>query len=86
MEPAGALPVAKPLTAGWGPTISYRGKYFPGRVLECQNPVEPGHLGEAVIGVIASSSDDIDMQVGSVFELRDGLTNLIATATVLSLD
>jgi hypothetical protein len=85
MEPADKLPVAKPLTAGWGPTISYGGKLFPGRVLACDKPIKPGEVGEALIGVIAMSRHDIDMQAGTVFELRDGLTNLIATATVISL-
>jgi hypothetical protein len=34
--------------------------------------------------VIESSRDDVEMQVGSVFELRDRWTEVIATATVLS--
>jgi hypothetical protein len=84
MEPASALSLAKPLSAGWGPTISYRGKCFPGRVLACEKPLGPGEIGEAIVGIITSSPYDIDMQVGSTFELRDGPTNLIATATVLN--
>lgn len=85
MEPEDRLPAARSLTAGWGATVSYRRKLFQGRVLACDKPVAPGQVGEAIIGVIASSRDDIDMREGSVFELRDGLTNLIATATVVSL-
>jgi len=85
MEPEHTPPAVKPLAAGWGVTVAYGGKLFPGRVLACEKPIAWGQVGEAVIDVIASERHDVDMQVGSVFELRDGFTKLIATATVLSL-
>jgi hypothetical protein len=84
MQPESALPATKPPSSGWGATISYRGKLFPGRVLVCQEPIEPGKTGEATIGVIANSRNDIEMQVGSVFELKNGFATTIATATVLT--
>jgi hypothetical protein len=84
MQPAGSLPVVKPLTAGWGPVIYIQGKYYPGRVLECEKPIEPGQTGEAVIGVMVTQPESIGLQEGTVFELRDGPTTVIATATVLS--
>lgn len=86
MEPEAGLPTAKPLRAGWGPTIAYSGKLFPGRVLACDEPIDPGRTGKATIGVLANCRGDVEMQVGSVFELRDGWTQVIATATVLSVD
>jgi len=86
MESEAALPTAKPLRAGWGPTIAYSGKLFPGRVLACDEPINPGRTGKATIGVLANSRADVEMQIGSVFELRDGWTQVIATATVLSVD
>jgi len=79
-------PGRKPLTADWGPTIFWRDRLYPGRVLVCEKPIEPGKTGEAVIGIMlmTSSPDTIDLEVGSLFELRDGPKDLIATATVLS--
>jgi hypothetical protein len=79
MEPAETLPIVKPLTAGWGPVIHFRNQYFPGRVLKCSEPIEPGQTRQALIGVMMT-----EQRLGSVFELRDGPTTLIATATVLS--
>jgi hypothetical protein len=84
MQPAGSLPLVKPLSAGWGSVIYFQGKHYPGRVLECERPIEPGQTGEAVIGVVATRADKIGLESGSVFELRDGATTVIATATVLS--
>lgn len=83
MQPADSLPVVKPLHAGWGPVIFFQGKYYPGRVLECEQPIEPGHNGEALIGLMATAPDSIGVHVGSTFELRDGPKTLVATATVL---
>lgn len=61
MEPETALPVAKPLRAGWGPTIVYNGKLFPGRVLACEEPIDPGRTGKATVGLLANSCADIEM-------------------------
>jgi hypothetical protein len=83
MQPESDLPGAKQLRARAGPTISYRGKLFPGLVLACETPIDRGQTGEAIIGVIAESRDDVEMQAGSVFELLDGL-NVIAYATVIT--
>lgn len=55
-QPAGSLPVVKPLSAGWGPVIYFQGRHYPGRVLICDKPIEPGQTGEAVIGVMMSRS------------------------------
>ena len=84
MQPADSLPVVKPLRAGWGPVIFFKHRYYPGRVLECETPIEPGQTGEAVIGIIATDAESIGLQAGSIFELRDGPEDVIATATVLS--
>jgi hypothetical protein len=84
MQPADRLPVVKPLNTGWGPVIFFQGKHYPGRVLECKTPIEPGQTGEAIIGVMATQADRLGFQEGSVFELRDGATIVIAIATVLS--
>jgi hypothetical protein len=81
MEPAEKLPIVKPLTAGWGPVIRFHDQYFPGRVMKCSEPIEPGQTGKALIGVMMTKQR---LDVGSVFELRDGWTTLIATATALS--
>ena len=83
MRPAGSLPIAKPLSAGWGPVIYFQDEYYPGRVLECEPPVEPGQSGEAIIGVMATQADQIGLNAGATFELREGPTTVIATATVL---
>jgi hypothetical protein len=83
MQPAESLPVPKPLSAGWGPVIYFQHKHYPGRVLECKKPIEPGETGEAMIEVMASEADRSGLREGSVFEVRDGATTLIATATVL---
>jgi hypothetical protein len=56
---------------------------FPGRILVCEKAIQPGEAGEAIVGVIAVSSNDIDMDVGCNFELKDGFLNLIAIATVI---
>jgi hypothetical protein len=55
-----------------------------GRVLECRNPIQPGECGEAVIGILTSKIEELDLREGSIFELRDGPKTLIATATVVS--
>jgi hypothetical protein len=69
--------------AGWGPTIGYRERLFAGRILVCEEPIQPGEVGEAIVGVIAVSPEDWDMDVGAHFDLKDGLLNLIAKATVI---
>lgn len=86
MRPASALPASKALTAGWGPTVSYRGTLFPGRVLVCEKPIGPGQIGEAVIDILflTSSPRDVAMRVGSIFQLLDG-PNPIASATMINL-
>jgi hypothetical protein len=77
------LPTPRPVVAGWGPTIAYRDKLFAGRILVCENPIQPADTGEAVVGILAVSPVDLDMDEGSHFDLKDGLLNLIATATVI---
>jgi hypothetical protein len=84
MLPAADLPVAKPLRAGWGPNIFFKDEFYPGRILECETPIEPGQSGEAIIGVMESPTHASGLQLGSVFELRDGPVNRIATAEVIS--
>lgn len=86
MEPEYTSLAAPPMMANRGVTISFRGKHFPGRVLACERPISPGESGEASIGVLASSPHDVDMQVGSQFELRDDPARIIATATVLAVE
>jgi len=71
MQPANSLPVVKPLSAGWGPVIFFQNKYYAGRVLECEHPIEPGRTGEALMGIMASQVGGIGLQEGSVFEFRD---------------
>ena len=87
MQPANKLPIAKALSAGWGPTISYQGRLFPGRVLACEKLIDPGQVGEAIIGMMfmTSSPEDIDIRENSVFELFEGPA-LIASATVVSFE
>lgn len=85
MQPASNLPIVKPLTAGWGPVIFYSDKCYPGRILKCETPIEPGQVGEAIIGMMTNESEAIDLQVGSIFELRSGPQDVIATATVIEL-
>ncbi len=77
------MPTPRPVVAGWGPTIAYREKLFAGRILVCENPIQPGEVGEAIVGVITLSPEDLGMDVGSHFDLKDGFLNLIATATVI---
>jgi hypothetical protein len=84
MESADRLPVARPLTTGWGATIYFEGNLYPGRVLECKKPIEPGQSGEAVVAMMASQAETLGLQEGSIIELRDGPKAVIATATVLS--
>lgn len=84
MKSADRLPVVKPLTSGWGPTIYFEGNLYPGRVLECKNPIEPGQCGEAAIAMMASHAETLNIREGSVIELRDGPNTVIATATVLN--
>jgi len=84
MQPATNLPVVKPLMAGWGPDILFRGKFYPGRILQCDTPIQPGAVGEAIIGMLAHQIHDIGLEVGSTLELMAG-PHLIATATVASL-
>ena len=81
--PVGKLPAPRPVVAGWGPTISYRGKLFPFRILVCEKEIQPGEAGEAIVGVIAVPPNECDMEVGDNFDLKDGFLNLIATATVI---
>jgi hypothetical protein len=64
--------------------IYFEGKQYNGRVLECEFPIEPGKCGEAVIGIMSTQPDDLNLREGSVFELRDGPKTLIATATVMT--
>jgi hypothetical protein len=87
MQSASTLPIAKALSPGLGMTISYGGKLFPGRILECEKPIGPGKAGEAVIGMLflTSSPADIGIRVGSSIELFEG-PHLIASAIVVSLD
>ncbi len=84
MQEADRLPAARPLESGWGPVIWFRGRAYPGRVLECEKPIEPGLVGEAVLGLMASVPKDVGVRAGAEFELRDGMSNLIATGTVIS--
>ena len=84
MLPVTELPIEKPLRAGWGPNIFFKDKFYPGRVLECEPPIEPGQSGEAIIGVMESPTQVSGLQLGSVFELRDGPVTRIATAEVIS--
>lgn len=85
MNSASNLPVVKALTAGWGPVIFFRNKYYSGRVLECEKPIEPGGEGEAVIGILAASPEALELSKGTEFELRDGATSVIAKAIVMEL-
>jgi hypothetical protein len=84
MNSADRLPVVKPLSAGWGPTIYFKGNLYSGRVLECKSPIEPGECGEAVVAMMASQPETLNLREGCVFELRDGPKTVIAIATVLS--
>lgn len=85
MQPESRLPIVKPLTAGWGAVIFYRDQCYPGRVLECEKPIEPGQVGEAIIGMMADKLSAIDLHIGSTFELRSGPEDIIAAATVIEL-
>lgn len=84
MQSASNLPVSKSLMAGWGPVVYFQDRFYVGRILECKNPIEPGGVGEALIGLMVSQVGRMGLQEGSVLELRDGPKTLIATATVLS--
>ena len=85
MQPEKKLQIVKPLPAGRGPVIIYRDKCYPGRILKCEKPIEPGQIGEVTIGMMMNESDTIDLQEGAIFELRSGPKDVIATATVLEL-
>jgi hypothetical protein len=86
MQSEDTLKTAKPLRAGWGPVIAYRDEFFPGRILECEPPIAPGQRGEAVIGIMGLSPDAMGFEPGTIFELRDGPKNVIATATVTDIE
>ncbi len=58
------MPTPRPVVAGWGPTIAYREKLFAGRILVCENPIQPGEVGEAIVGVITLSPEDLGMDEG----------------------
>ena len=47
VEPSEKLPMARPVVVGSGPTINYREKRLPGRILACERPIQPGEVGEA---------------------------------------
>ena len=81
MQPAAAS-IAKALAVGWRPVIYLQGKYYAGRVVECDKPIETGQTAEALLEVMALAAD-VDVGEGSVLELRDGPRTVIATATVL---
>lgn len=83
MQKAEQLLTVRPLESGWGPVIWFRGKPFPGRVLACEKPIEPGLVGEIVLGLMARHLEDVGVRANAEFELRDGLSNLIATGTVI---
>jgi hypothetical protein len=57
VRPPEFLPIVRSLVAGWGPVVYFRGKYYPGRVLSCERPIESGTSGQAVIGVMATNAE-----------------------------
>lgn len=86
VRPERELPICKPLQAGWGPVVVYKGRYLVGRILECEAPIPPGRSGNLIVGVVGSNVDTADLEVGSVLELRDGPNNIIAIATVTGIE
>jgi len=82
---AEGLPSDRPIHKGWGATFSFHGRLYPGRVLECPKPIQPGTSGQAVIGVFYSDNVASELEVGTVFELLEG-PKLVATAKVLNVE
>jgi hypothetical protein len=80
MRPATTVPNPLPMVEGWGPVVLFDGRLFYAKLTACASPIQPGEVGEATIGIIASSPHSLGIQKGSLFELRDGLNNLRAIA------
>ena len=85
MLPPENIPDKLPLRAGWGPNIMIRGKFFPGRILDCKKEIHPGHSGSVVIGIMGRESDGLHLTHGAIIELWAGPTTPIATAEIIEI-
>lgn len=78
-----SMPPSLRLIAGAGVNVYHNGLYFPGRVLECAQPLRPGDRGQAIIDILSDSEHPLKLVEQAEFEIRDGPINMVASAKVV---
>ena len=67
----------------WGPNVMMDGKFYPGCILGCAQPIPPGATGRITLGILIGDNPESIFASGTEFELRDGPSVHVADAVVI---